>query len=95
MGTQSEAQGKLDAAADLIQEACNLDPDIQLVLTAMGAGGRRYFITHGNDYVLMGLIEEARAITVRPLVMAYAKSQAQEQSRIVKPGLVPLNGGKQ
>ena len=95
MGTQqNEAQAKLDAAADLIAEACNLDPDVQLAMTAMGANGRRYYITHGNDYVLLGLIEEMRAISVRPLVMAYAKSQIQEQSRIVKPQMVPLNGGK-
>jgi len=100
MGTDDKkikARDKIAQAYELIVEATDMDPEIVVVMTAMAHENARFLVTKGNDYVVLGVLDEVHGIVENKLVSAYLRGQLQQQvreTRIVKPGLVPLNGGR-
>lgn len=96
MGTledKQQAREKLQRGYKLIQEAVELDPDATVALTA-SVGDGRFLLTRGNDYLLLGMIDEMHGIAQHGVVRKYMKAALEEQSRIVKPQMAPLNGGR-
>ena len=92
MGTPDEARAKFEAGYKLIQEAAEMDEGAVVALTA-SIGEGRFLITKGNDYLLLGMMDEMHGIVEHGTVRKYMKAALEEQSRIVKPQMVPLDGG--